>query len=258
MARVFERLYPEFGAGGYHRHNPRMAFFSRIRTLLPDDAEVLDFGAGRGRFALKEPRSMRRITDIAPLCRRFAAFDVDEAVLGNNETSDRHHAPPGAALPFADESFDLVYSWMVFEHVAAPAFYAAELARIVRPGGWICAGTPNRWGLVGIGARMLPNRLHGRALSVVSPRREERDIFPTTYRLNSRAAIRRHFPPAAFEDHSFFTFSGPVHHADRTWLARAWIAANWLTLPAMKSNLQVFLRKRGDQPSSENTTARSS
>ena len=47
-------------------------------------------------------------------------------------------------LPFDDESFDLVFYHHVIEHVDDPARSLAELARVLRPGGWLFVGTPNR------------------------------------------------------------------------------------------------------------------
>jgi SAM-dependent methyltransferase len=41
------------------------------------------------------------------------------------------------ALPFADGSFDAVFSHALFEHLAGPETVAAELRRVVRPGGAI-------------------------------------------------------------------------------------------------------------------------
>lgn len=45
------------------------------------------------------------------------------------------------ALPFADESFDLVYSVDVIHHVADRAAAFAEAARVLRPGGQVCTVT---------------------------------------------------------------------------------------------------------------------
>ena len=39
------------------------------------------------------------------------------------------------ALPFADASFDFVFSLAVFEHLHSPWLAAAEIARVLRPGG---------------------------------------------------------------------------------------------------------------------------
>jgi ubiquinone/menaquinone biosynthesis C-methylase UbiE len=52
-------------------------------------------------------------------------------------------------LPFADGSFDVVFYHHVIEHVNDSAWSLRELARILRPGGLIYVGTPNRHRLVG-------------------------------------------------------------------------------------------------------------
>ena len=52
-------------------------------------------------------------------------------------------------LPFADDSFDVVFYHHVIEHVSDPAGSLRELARILRPGGLIYVGTPNRHRVVG-------------------------------------------------------------------------------------------------------------
>lgn len=51
-------------------------------------------------------------------------------------------------LPFADNSFDAVFYHHVIEHVDRPAASLAELHRVLRPGGWLFVGTPNRQRLV--------------------------------------------------------------------------------------------------------------
>jgi ubiquinone/menaquinone biosynthesis C-methylase UbiE len=52
-------------------------------------------------------------------------------------------------LPFDDESFDAVFYHHVIEHVPDPSRSLEELARVLRPGGWLYVGTPNRHRLVG-------------------------------------------------------------------------------------------------------------
>ena len=49
----------------------------------------------------------------------------------------------GTTLPFAPESFDVVISFHVLEHLSAPESFLAEIARVCRPGGRVVLVTPN-------------------------------------------------------------------------------------------------------------------
>ena len=73
----------------------------------------------------------------------------------------------------------------------------AEIERILKPGGWFCARTPNKWGYISLGANLIPNSLHVRFLKFLQPDRQEEDVFPTRYRMNTIAALKTHFPPNA-------------------------------------------------------------
>ena len=52
-----------------------------------------------------------------------------------------------------------------------------------------------RLGLIALGASLVPNALHTRALKVLQPERQAQDVFPTRYRLNTVAAVGRWFTP---------------------------------------------------------------
>lgn len=241
---LIQRLYPEIEAGGFTRFDQRVIFYTRVNALLEPDMTVLEFGAGRGRYADSEPDYLRRLTRLRGKCRRLVGCDVDPVVLENPLLDEAVVTGVGEPLPFADASFDMIVSFAVLEHIGDPEHYARELERVLRPGGWLCGWTPNKWSYFAIGARLVPNRLHAWALRFLSPSRREEDIFPTVYRLNTQAALRRHFPPERFAHHSYI-FSGlPAYDAGRMALARLWQTWNRLAPPVMGQYLHVFLRKR--------------
>jgi SAM-dependent methyltransferase len=147
-------------------------------------------------------------------------------------------------LPLADDSVDLILADWTFEHIADPAALAGELARVLRPGGWICARTPNKWGYVGLAARLVPNSLHAVLLRWLQPTRKEQDIFPVHYRLNSATSIRKYFPPTAWADCSYSVDSDPAYAAGSFTLWRLFLALSAVTPQPCLPIRFIFLRKR--------------
>ena len=222
-SEAIRRLYPEIDAGGFIRYDHRIIFFARVNALLRKDMTVLDFGAGRGIWAEIESGFKLDLTTLKSKCKRLIGADVDPVVLDNPVVDEAVVLPADGSIPLPDGSIDMVVSWAVFEHLTDPARAAGELHRILRPGGWICAWTPNRWSYVSVGARLIPNRFHARVLRYVHPtsRRQECDVFPTFYKLNTLRELRRHFPTTHFE-HFSYRFSGaPSYHANKFVLAAA-------------------------------------
>jgi SAM-dependent methyltransferase len=85
-----------------------------INEAIARDDLILELGAGRERTT-------------APNIVRTDAFVFSTEHL--DAVADAH------ALPFADESFDFVFSLAVFEHLHSPWLAAKEIARVLRPGG---------------------------------------------------------------------------------------------------------------------------
>lgn len=239
-----QRLFPENRIVRFNRRQDRLLFFSMVNELVTPDMTVVDFGAGRNRF----PDYGRHLDQIATLkgrCERVIGVDVDDAVLSNDAMDEAHVMAPDGAIPLGDETADLIYSYAVFEHLADPAESAAELTRVLKPGGWLCAWTPNKWGYVATAARMVPNAWHGKVLAKAEPKgRGEKDIFPTVYKLNSRSAVRQYFPETAFEHRSFTYNAQPSYHFGSALMARFWLLAMALTPSAMAQGLFVFIQKR--------------
>jgi SAM-dependent methyltransferase len=184
------------------------------------------------------------LSDLQGRCAHLEGCDVDPVVLDNPHLDGARQIEIGAPLPYPDESFDLIVSRWVFEHVDQPQQVADELLRVLRPGGWICALTPNAWGYLAFASRMVPNRLHVRVLRYVQPGRKPEDVFPTRYRMNSMRALKRLFGGRA-EIFLTRTSAEPAYHFDN-WLVFAFFKLLHKLLPAVsQTTLNIFIRKAG-------------
>jgi SAM-dependent methyltransferase len=243
------RVFPEMRAGGFCRVDHRMEYIVRVNALLRPDMVVLDFGAGRGKWQY-DPVPLRRfLGDFRGRCAKVIGADADDAIMDNPQVDERIRLEINRPIPLPDESVDLISAFSVFEHIEDAAFYAAELTRILRPGGWICGWTPNKWGYVGIGARLVPKPLHALLLRLLEPRREEHDSFPPVYRMNTRGHLRKLFPAGRFDDCSYGFDGQPFYHFESSLIARLWRAIFWALPPFMRGFHMVFLHKAGQSPS---------
>lgn len=242
---VLERaVYPEACVSGFPHNDQVVAFFSQIAALLRPTDRVLDFGAGRGEFMENDPAAYRRrLQNFKGRCAHVAGCDPDPVVLQNPTLDSAAVVELGSPLPYDDASFNIVVTRYVFEHIDDPQWAASELLRILKPGGWICAMTPNKWGYVALASRLIPNRAHARALSKVQPGRHEQDVFPTVYKLNRPAAVRRHFGHGAAV-YYYSTSAVPSYHFGNMALFRLFRLVHRFTPPIFDVGLRFFIQKR--------------
>lgn len=205
-------FFPETAAGGFSRVDGTVEFYTRVNALLRPDMTVLDFGAGRGAAIQEDPVPYRRsLRTLKGRCRRIIGVDVDGAIAQNPGLDELYVIEPGGRIPLEAESVDLIVSDATFEHITDPLSATKELDRVLKPGGWVCARTPNRWGYIALGARLIPNRWHVSVLRRLQPTRKEIDIFPTAYKLNTRKVLRRYFPPERYEHYCYGHFAEPAY-----------------------------------------------
>lgn len=243
--KTLSRLYPEVRAGGYTRYDGFIEFYTRVNALLDGDSEVLDFGAGRGLWATEPlPALHKRLRAFHERVAAVHGVDVDPVVLQNPALASAQVITPGERLPFDDASFDVVLADHVLEHVAEPdaAQVAAELLRVLRPGGWLAARTPNKWGIIGVGARAVPNQLHTRVLRRLQPNRKAEDVFPVRYSMNTRRRLQDLFAPP----HELVVYghaSEPTYFGDAAPVWRVAQLVDRLAPPALAPTLMIFVRK---------------
>lgn len=221
MTSHLERLYPEVAAGGFSRVDGTVAFYGRVNALLSPTMTVMDFGAGRGAAAVEDPVLYRRnLQTLKGRVREVIGVDIDPAVLGNPAVDRSIVASASGPLPLDDEAVDLIVADFSFEHVERPERVSAELDRVLKPGGWICARTPSRSGYISVVARLVPNRWHATALRTLQPHRRAMDVFPTHYRLNTWKDLKRHFPTQRFLHCGYGHNGPPAYFGSRLWVMR--------------------------------------
>lgn len=152
------------------------------RVSVGTKDEVLDVACGTGNAALPAARTGARVTglDIVPklLDEARAAAEAErlevEWVEGDAE-----------ALPFEDESFDVVLSTFGCMFAPRHEVAAAEIARVLRPGGrvGICAWTPG--GSIGAFFKVVGTHMPAPPPEVAPPplwgeERHVRDLFTGT------------------------------------------------------------------------------
>lgn len=176
------RLYPRCG-GNWDDELFRQRI---LATILPHHV-VLDLGAGAGAVMQMNFRGQ-----VAKVC----GVDLDDRVRVN-PLLDEALVADAHAIPYPDGTFDVVFADNLLEHLSTPAAVFAEVHRVLRPGGTFLFKTPNRWHYVPTIARVTPHWFH-EAVNRWRGRKTV-DVFPTHYRANSRADVRRLSAAAGLE-----------------------------------------------------------
>jgi len=126
------------GEPGYVWRSGQDRRLDMIRRWSDLNGRILDNGTGLGTYleaiGRANPASLRVGLEIEHERAVAALARAGAIVLG-----------VGESLPFAGDSFDLILSNEVIEHVADDRAAVVEMARVARPGGRIVIFAPNRW-----------------------------------------------------------------------------------------------------------------
>lgn len=107
-----------------------------MRDWVDLHGRILDNGCGLGTYlAALSPYSQQRFGLEVELERAAKALPAATGIA----------QAVGEQLPFANNTFDLLLSNEVIEHVQDDTLYAAEMVRVTKPGGRILLFCPNRW-----------------------------------------------------------------------------------------------------------------
>ncbi len=113
--------------------------FLKKSGLLGSPRRILEIGSGRGALVAELAKMGHTVTG-TEVNAEYMAYAKEEYGITltpiSTATTD---------LPFSGESFDIVASFDVFEHIPKTKKHIAEVKRILAPGGSYLVCTPNKW-----------------------------------------------------------------------------------------------------------------
>ncbi len=182
MARLDNRAYYDDFAGWYERERGQ-GYHQMLDDLEVElvarygrDAHVLEVGCGTGLI----------LDRVAQFARTAAGVDLSGGMLARARQRGLEVVQASAtALPWADASFDVVYSFKVLAHVADIRTAMAEMSRVTRPGGCVLAEFYNARSLRRLVKAIKPP-------SAVSASTDDEAVYT---RYDTAADIRTYLPP---------------------------------------------------------------
>jgi SAM-dependent methyltransferase len=194
LLAIFERKYRRSAVMGW---GPRMRlafdyftpddqYEAVVAKLVTQGTWWADIGCGRDVF----PSNPELAKTLSERCEFFFGVDPDSNIRENPFIREGFEG----MVEDCDTShrFDLITLRMVAEHIVDPARSVAKLAQLTKPRGHVVIYTPNKWAPVSILAALVPNKFHYRIKRIFWGG-EERDTFPTAFRMNTRSTLARHF-----------------------------------------------------------------
>lgn len=117
--------------------------FSKLEqhTGSLEGKSILDLGCGWGGVVLHAADKASKAVGIEPDMERLGIARALQKETGAAQVELLEGV--GEKLPFADNTFDVIASYQVLEHVQDPAKVMQEVSRVLKPGGVFHFSTPN-------------------------------------------------------------------------------------------------------------------
>lgn len=159
---------------GYHAMLDRLEL--EVIRPLAEGRDVLEVGAGTGLI----------MDGLGKAPKKIVGLDISSGML-KSAVQRGFNVVQGSAtdLPFADATFDLVYSFKVLAHIPDIEKALSEMSRVLRPGGTLAAEFYNAHSI-----RHLAKRIGGPG--DISANRTEADVF---CRWDTPEQIMGYLPP---------------------------------------------------------------
>lgn len=191
VQRLLDAYYPLLPDGIRKLDGTKPFYDWFLSGIDAANAVVLNVGAG--------PTPTPPMRCLRGRVKRLVGVDPDPIVHTNTDL-DEAHVNDGIHLPFADESFDAVYSDWTLEHVPEPIPFLQEVHRVLKPGASYWFRTTNLGHYMTFVSARTPQWFHrlvanrARALP-----KDEHDPWPTRYQMNTPKSLRRAMLLAGFD-----------------------------------------------------------
>lgn len=204
LAKVFAQKYgeaPHLGWGPAMRqrfgyYNPDEHYEAAVCDLVTAETRWLDVGCGRELF----PSNRKLAAELAQRCQRLVGVDPDVTLQENPFVHER------VQTAFEDydggAAFDLLTLRMVAEHVTEPDRVARAMARALAAGGLAVIYTVDGHSPMPLLTRLAPMGLR-HVIKRWLWRTEEKDTFPTAFKMNSRRRLAELMAAAGLREVAF-------------------------------------------------------
>lgn len=194
LVGIFDRKYRRESVMGwgpqmrldFDYFNPDDHYEAIVAQLVTPGVWWADIGCGRDIF----PSNPSLAKELSERCGFLFGIDPDPNIRQNTLISENFEGMVENCN--TEYRFDLITLRMVAEHIVDPDRSVAKLAQLAKPGGLVVIYTPYKWAPVSILAALVPNRFHYRIKRLFWGG-EERDTFPTAFKLNTRPTLAHYF-----------------------------------------------------------------
>lgn len=119
----------------FSRQTSSFSMAGHLAARMTGIDKILDLGCGTG-------TSADFFKKMAPDA-KWIGLDIEESpeVAARTKSGAEFHSFDGINIPFNDNSFDLIFSNQVLEHVRHPVELLKEARRVLKPGGFMVGST---------------------------------------------------------------------------------------------------------------------
>jgi len=181
-----------------------------VCSYIESDSVWLDLGCGHKLFP--DWRAMPSPSELVKKCKLVVGIDYELESLKKNRTLRELLIADICDIPLAENTFNRITANMVMEHIDDPVHEFRVVKRLLQPDGIFIFHTPNRWHYITFLAHFVPQRIKNMIIKFAEGRDED-DIFPTFYRINTTRSIQRAAEEAGLEIvalHKVSTSSAPM------------------------------------------------